>query len=116
MYHPGKIVEVFRKTDKDIVSADESVQATLEMWDENVLTLLVHPKIADKIKAGQTVLADYRPDEKREQPVPRHEIVKIISGKKAEKIWGAYKDMLDSKKRKANVAIEKQLPAQSYIG
>jgi hypothetical protein len=115
VYHPGKVIEVFRKADKDVVSADESAQAVVEMWDENVLTLLVSPKISDKIKSGQMVLADYRADEKHEPPVPRHEIVKIISGKRAERAWEAYKDMLESRKRKAKPAAEK-LPAQSYIG
>ena len=115
MYHPGKVIEVFGKTDKDVVSADETTQAVLEMWDENTLTFLVNPKLATKIKSGQIVLVDYRPDEKREAPVPKHEIVKIISGKKATKIWNIYRDMFDRRKRKANAAVQKA-PEQSYIG
>lgn len=115
MYHLGKVIEVFRKTDKDVIGCDESSQATVEMWDENILTLLVNQKIVAKIKAGQTVLVDYRPDEKRETPVPRHEIVKILSGKRAERVWNVYRDMYDRKRRKAKVEAEK-MPAQSYIG
>jgi len=44
MYHLGKVLEVFRPNDKEVVSADSSVQATLRMWDENVLTMLVSRK------------------------------------------------------------------------
>lgn len=114
MYHPGKVIEVLRKNDKDVVSSDETTQAVLEMWDENILTLIVNPKIDSKIKEGQIVLVDYRPDEKREAPVPKHEVVKILSGKKATNVWNSYRDMLEKRNRKAN-AVAKP-PAQSYIG
>ena len=115
MYHPGKVIEVFRKSDKDVISSDDTAQAVLEMWDENTLTLLVNPKLVAKVKTGQMVLVDYRPDEKREAPVPKHEIVKIISGKKATRIWNIYRDIYERKKRKERVTVQKT-PAQSYIG
>lgn len=115
VYHPGKVIEIFKKTDKDVICADESAQAVLDMWDENVLTMLASPKISARIKPGQLVLVDYRADEKHNPPVPRHEIVKIITGKRAQKIWAAYKDMLEKRKRKAKP--EAIVPAeQSYIG
>ncbi len=109
MYHPGKVIEVVRPSDAP--SSDTSVQATLRMWDENILTLLVAPKLAAKIKSGQTVLVDYRPDPAIRTPVPSHVIVKILEGKKAETIWGAYREMYD-KQRRAQAANA----AQSYIG
>ena len=114
MYHPGKVIEILRKSDKEIISADETTQAILEMWDENILTLLVCQKIEPKIKIGQIVLVDYRPDEKHNPPVPKHEIVKIICGKKADATWNTYKEMHEKRKRKANAAPKP--PAQSYIG
>ena len=71
MYHPGKVVAVLSASDKGISSADSSVQATLRMWDENVLTMLVAPKIASKVREGDTVLCDYRPEANMSVPVPR---------------------------------------------
>ena len=112
MYHPGKIVEVLRPSDKDVVSSDASVQATVKMWDENVLTLMVAPKIAGKVKAGNTVLVDYRPSPEHRPPTPMHVIVKILAGKKAETVWSTYREMYDRQKRQAAPVA----PAQSYIG
>ena len=41
MYHPGKVVAVLSPKEKGIISSDISVQVTLRMWDENVLTMAV---------------------------------------------------------------------------
>lgn len=114
MYHPGKVIEVLKSSDKEIISADGATQAVLEMWDENILTLAVNPKIEPKIKEGQVVLVDYRPEEKREAPVPRHEVVKILLAKKATATWNAYREMFEKRNRKAQA--ERKPPAQSYIG
>jgi len=113
MYHPGKILEVFKAHDKDVVSSDSSVQATMRMWDENVLTMLVAQKIAGKVKSGQTVLVDYRPDNSMKAPVPSHTVVKIISGKKADAVWKAYREVYEKQQKKAAAPVQ---PAQSYIG
>ena len=113
MYHPGKIIAVLSPSDKSILSADASVQATLHMWDENVLTMLVAPKIASKVREGDIVLCDYRPEAKMSVPVPRNVVVKILRGKQSEKMWQAYKDVHD--KRNKRESKEKQAQ-QSYIG
>ncbi len=113
MYHPGKVVAVLSPSDKGILSADTSVQATLRMWDENVLTMLVAPKIAKKIREGDIVLCDYRPEEKMSVPVPRNVVVKILRGKQAEKMWQEYKEVHE--KRNKRESKEKQAQ-QSYIG
>ena len=110
MYHPGKVIEVQRATDKEVKTSDTSTQACVRMWDDNILTLLVAPKIAAMIKAGQTVLVDYRPSTEHPQPVPNHTIVKIMEGTKAETLWNAYRDMHDRQKRTTAP------PAQNYIG
>ena len=110
MYHPGKVIAVLSATDRNIISADTAVQATLRMWDENVLTMSVAPKIAPKIREGDLVLVDYRPDPAHQPPVPSHTIVKIIDGKKAESVWSTYRDMHDRQKRTVTP------PAQNYIG
>ena len=110
MYHPGKVIEVLRSGEKDIKSSDASTQACVRMWDDNILTLLVAPKIADLIKPNQTILVDYRPSPEHRQAVPNHTIVKIIDGKKGEAVWIAYRDMHDRQKRTTAP------PAQNYIG
>lgn len=113
MYHPGKVLEVIANDGKEVIASDSTVQATLRMWDENILTLEVSPKIAAKIKAGQTVLVDYRPDKSREAPVPNHIVVAILAGKKALKVWESYREMFEKRKAKN---VPAQSPAQSYIG
>jgi hypothetical protein len=113
MYHPGKVIAVISPKDKGVVSSDTSVQATMRMWDENVLTMEVAPKIAGKIKAGDIVLADYRPEKGLSVPVPRNVIVKILSGKSADVMWREYREVYD--KRKKHDTREKDA-SQSYIG
>ena len=110
MYHPGKVIEVLRASDKDVKTADPSTQACVRMWDDNILTLLVAPKLASLIKPNQIILVDYRPSPEHRQAVPNHTIVKIIEGKKAETLWTAYRDMHDRQKRTTAP------PAQNYIG
>ena len=58
-YHPGKIIEVYCPKEKNVESADESVQATIEMWDENLFTLSVKPILGKKIKINDVVLVDW---------------------------------------------------------
>jgi hypothetical protein len=97
MYHPGKVLEIFNSKDKSISSADESTQATLDMWDENIITFSVAPKIAGKIKKGDIALVDYRPVSDS-IAIPKHIIIKILSGNKGKEIWSIYKDYLKKKK------------------
>ena len=110
MYHPGKVIEVLRASDKDVKASDASTQATVRMWDDNILTLLVAPKLVSLLKTGQVALVDYRPNPESRQPVPNHTLVKILEGKKAENVWMAYRDMHDRQKRTSAP------PAQNYIG
>lgn len=113
MYHPGKVITVIAPSDKGISSSDKSVQACLRMWDENVLTMLVEPKIAGKIREGDMVLCDYRPEKSMSVPVPRNVVVKIMKGKAAEKMWHEYREVYEKKKR--HEGREKEA-SQSYIG
>ena len=41
MYHPGKVIAIMSPKEKGVLSSDSSVQATMKMWDDNVLTMLV---------------------------------------------------------------------------
>lgn len=113
MYHPGKVIAVLSGRDKGSLSSDASVQAVLRMWDDNVLTMLVERKLAAKIREGDMVLADYRPEKGMSVPVPRHVVVKILSGKAAERAWREYRDIYEKRKRHETREKEQQ---QSYIG
>jgi len=111
MYHPGKVIALL--SPKESVSSDKSVQATLRMWDDNVLTMLVDARIAGKVREGDTVLCDYRPEKGMSVPVPRNVIVKILRGKSAERMWHEYHEVHDKRKRHENRESQAQ---QSYIG
>ena len=113
VYHPGKIIAVLSPKDKGIISSDASVQATMRMWDENVLTMEVAPKIASRIREGDIVLCDYRPSKGLSVPVPRNTIVKILKGKAAERMWQEYREVQEKKKRQEHSEKQSQ---QSYIG
>lgn len=108
MYHPGRVLEVFSFKDKQIKSCDATTQAMCEMWDENILTFLVDPKIADDIKVGDIVLVDYRPSP--QAPVPRHTVIKILDKERGERVWKCYKRYYEQK-RKREVTVERK-----YIG
>jgi hypothetical protein len=113
MYHPGKVIAVLSARAKGVISSDTSVQATMRMWDDNVLTMLVEPKIAQAIKAGDIVLADYRPEKGMSVPVPRNVVVKILRGPSAEKMWQTYREVHEKRKGREKSDKEAQ---QSYIG
>ncbi|MEM3400007.1 MAG: hypothetical protein QXP42_04215 [Candidatus Micrarchaeia archaeon] len=89
MYHPGKVLLLFSAKDKNIVAADSTTQALLQMWDEKLLTLLVDSKIADKMKENDIVLVDYRPLDKK-GPAPTMVVTKVVHGEKAKLLWDRY--------------------------
>jgi hypothetical protein len=113
VYHPGKVIAVLSPREKGVIASDTSVQATMKMWDDNVLTMAVDPKIALKLRVGDIVLADYRPEKGMSVPVPRNVIVKILRGPSAEKMWQTYREIHD--KRKSREKSEKEAQ-QLYIG
>ena len=113
MYHPGKVIAIMSPKEKGVLSSDSSVQATMKMWDDNVLTMLVDAKIAPKVKVGDLVLADYRPEKGLSVPVPRNVIVKILRGKSSEGMWREYREVHEKKRKHETREKEVQ---QSYIG
>jgi len=88
MYHPGKVVKIYSKRNKDI-KGDTTVQATVEMWDENLFTFLVDKGIVNELKEGDIVLVDYR-----NAMANLHSIIKILRGNTANDIWARYKKEL----------------------
>ncbi len=112
MFHPGKVIAVLAGG-KDEFSSDSTSQAVVMMWDENMITLEIHPKIKSKVKEGDVVIVDYRPSEKLNVPVPKQAIIKVLKGKTAKFVWDQYTEYHEKKKRSAN-----RLPtaAPGYIG
>lgn len=90
MYHPGKVLKIFSPKDKDIVASDDTTQAMLAMWDENLITVSVEPHLSDKTQEGDVVLVDYSPLSPK-TPVPRMIVIKVLRGENAEKTWSEYK-------------------------
>ena len=90
MYHPGKIIRLLSPQDKDVISADQSVHALVEMWDENVFTVLIDERLGTKPKEGDVVIVDYYPISPQSQ-VPKRVVTKILRGKAAELLWSTYK-------------------------
>ena len=114
MYHPGRVLEVFSTKDKNIYATDESTQAMLEMWDDNLITVLVESKLSTKIKKDDVVLVDYRP--MQTQPVPRMTVVKILKGTSAKRTWDTYKSHHTKRRVSAPSGMKPSIPKQSYVG
>ncbi len=90
MYHPGKVMRLFSPKDKEVLSADDNLHALVEMWDENIFTVLVDAKLAAKIREGDVVIVDYYPISPQSQ-VPKRVVTKVLRGKASEALWTAYK-------------------------
>jgi len=114
MYHPGKVLKIFSKADREVSAADATTQALLFMWDENVLTLLVDARLSPKLREGDIVLVDYRPLEGCSPPMPRQIVTKILHGKKADALWKEYQQVRERQKQAAAAAAQRG--GQSYIG
>jgi hypothetical protein len=101
MYHIGKILEVWAGK---AAKGDESVQATLEMWDENIITLKADTRVSKSLKPGDVVLVDYTPVISGSSIVPKQLIVKALEAKAGERAWQTYKEF-HKKQRTAKAAI-----------
>ena len=112
MYHPGRVLDVFNPRDKNIESVDNSTQVMLEMWDDNLITVLSEPHLGDKIRKDDIVLVDYRPMAGR--PVPKMTVVKVLKGISAKNAWSTYKD--HHKKRNSSAVTTKTKHDQPYVG
>ncbi len=99
MYHPGKVLKVFSPSNKDVISSDLSTQALVEMWDENVFTVLVHDTLANSIKEGDIVLVDY-PSPTPQNMRPKNVITKILKKDSAKDLWNRYKNYHKKRKNK----------------
>ena len=110
MYHVGKVIEVFSSDDKNVVSFDNTVQALLDMWDENMITVAIDPHLGKSIKKDDIVLVDYT----NTQTGPRMIIVKVLKGELAKRTWKQYKDQFEKVRMKG--PAPKNISKQSYVG
>lgn len=110
MYHLGKVIEIFSAEDKNAVGFDSSVQAMLDMWDENLITVAVDSHLSKQIKKDDVVLVDYTST----QTGPRMVVVKILKGELAKRSWKQYKDNFEKMRTKG--ASPKIVNKQSYVG
>lgn len=118
IHHPGEVLEVFRPSDKDIKSADEDTLAAVKMWDDNIVTLVVEPKISTDINVGDKILVDYRPisipTSANTPVIAKQTITKILKGKRAEIIWKEYRKFFEQQRQRPQTTVQR--PAESYIG
>jgi hypothetical protein len=98
MFHVGKVLRVFKASEKEVIGDDSTVQAMLVMWDENLLTVSVKAGIGSLIKENDIVLVDYSPSSAN-IPVPKQVATKILRGETAKKTWKEYADFFERKKR-----------------
>ena len=103
MYHVGKVIMVIDETEKGAASSDNSIQALLEMWDENFVTVLVHPTLQKELKENSFVLVRYAQ--------PEELIVRILSAKAGKSMWDKMKGYLVGRR---NVAAEQSKPFNPY--
>ena len=110
MYHVGKVLEVFSSDDKNVVSFDNAVQALLDMWDENMITVAIDSHLGKSIKKDDVVLVDYT----NTQTGPRMIVVKVLRGETGKRTWKQYKDHFEKMRMKGTAT--KNISKQSYVG
>ncbi|KHO47788.1 MAG: hypothetical protein QT00_C0002G0450 [archaeon GW2011_AR5] len=111
MYHVGRVIEIFSGDDKSVIAFDNSAQALLDMWDENMITVAIDSHLSKSIKKDDIVLVDYTAT----QTGPRMVVIKILRGEVAKRTWKNYKDNFEKLRAKGqikSVASNKQ----SYVG
>ena len=112
VYHIGIVESVISKKEKGTISSDDSVQAVVNMWDDNLIILLVDKKLANKIKKGDYVLSDYRPS--APTSLNRKMIInKILPKAQGKRIFEMFNK--DFEKRKGIDHGERILPPMQYI-
>jgi len=111
MYHVGRVLEVFAGDDKGVVAFDNTAQALLDMWDENMITVAIDSHLTKSIKKDDVVLVDYTAT----QTGPRMVIVKILRGEVAKRTWKNYKDNFEKLRAKGQIKSAAS-NKQSYVG
>mgnify|MGYP001585094760 CR=1 FL=1 len=105
LYHIAKVVEVFAKN-PSTVSSDSSVQAQLEMWDDNLIIFGVHAELSAMIQKGQFVLVEYG---YHAPNVPVNTVIKILESKQGEQSWKRMKAFLEKRKKQMDGMSEENI-------
>ena len=109
MYHIGLIQHVISPQTKGVMSSDDSVQAVVKMWDENVFILRVSKKLSKIIKKNDYVITDYTPL----GPTSNNKkllIIKILPKEEGSSVWVCFQDQLERRRNKVQ-----QMPPQRFI-
>ena len=109
MFHIGKVEKVVLAKGKNVISSDNTVQAMVKMWDDNLLILQVDKKITGQLKENDYVLADYTPVA-NDSPHRRMVIVKILRGDLAKSVWKGFEKEFEKKKQKPEGGHAVQMP------
>lgn len=109
MFHPGKVLRVFRNDEKSVLGFDQAVLAMVQMWDDNLLTVSAEHGLGAKLKEGDVVLLDYSPLHST-LPVPRQVIVKILRGETGKTVWKEYEE----RHRKSRTETDSPMPLPSH--
>src|SRR3989338_10923122 len=109
MYHVGRVIEIFSGDDKSVIAFDNSAQALLDMWDENMITVAIDSHLSKAIKKDDVVLVDYTAT----QTGPRMVVVKILRGELGKRSWKQYKEHFEKMRAKGGL---KTVNKQSYVG
>src|SRR3989338_6428777 len=109
MYHVGRVIEIFSGDDKSVIAFDNSAQALLDMWDENMITVAIDSHLSKSIKKDDIVLVDYTATQTGHRMV----VIKILRGEVAKRTWKNYKDNFEKLRAKGQI---KQPNKQSYVG
>jgi hypothetical protein len=110
LFHPGKVLKVFKNDEKNVLGFDQSVLVMLEMWDDNLLTVAVQHGLENRVKEADIVLLDYTP-EYPTLPVPRQIVVKILRGETGKAIWKEYVEK--NRKNKADTDVSSPMPVHN---
>jgi tagatose-1,6-bisphosphate aldolase non-catalytic subunit AgaZ/GatZ len=101
VFHVGIVERVYPTSGDGIISAEQTTEALVWMWDENLIILKVHPGLAAEIREGDYVLADYYPTG-GDTPNLRRVITKILRGREGEEAWQKFREYHRSKNRPAS--------------
>ena len=99
-YHIGKIAQLFTKG-KHARVADPSAQALVEMWDDGVMIVDVHPALHEDAEKGKYALIAY---EFQSPQLSTNTIVKILDGDVGEETWKRMKQFHERRKKVMAVA------------
>jgi hypothetical protein len=105
-YHIGKITQIFARSKHSSV-ADPSIQALVEMWDDGVMIVDVHPALHENIEKGKYALIAY---EFQTPQLSTNTIIKLIDSDVGEDTWKRMRQFHERRKKAMAVAQGMETP------